>query len=311
MAPLLFIFLLLDKESIKQEISQLQTKFRDLVIGTYRILIHNHVDVDFRCFRASLLALDVSEKQEHKQFIDDHLTKIDPAMTFDDLWAKLSNYWNFLNFDLLKHIVDIYGSEELKQKMKSYEHHLQSFRKATKVCDFISCWPVQGEAPPRTELREFVAKMKHDWDDCTLEDLETLMGVITRKFFFPRFSFWLQKIKRGCIAITWLIPAPSVEPLQEVIKTTSSHFFMEHKIDSITIDRKVCYPLPVRKHVDYPKEQLISQSMGEAVREKSPLGILPKKLHPFKLGTSEEQPFPKETHRMRLAEEILSGESTI
>ena len=301
---------LLDKESVRQHVRQLQTRFRDLVINTYRILVREHVDVDLRCFRSSLLALDVFQKHEHQQFINDHLMKIDPAMTFDDLWAKLNNYWNFLNFDLLEHIVSIFGSEELKQKMESYKHDLQSFRKATRVCDFISCWPVRGQTPPKKELRKFVAKMKHDWDNCTLEDLETLRGVITRKFFIPGFAFRLRKIKKGCIAITWLVPAALVQTLQETIETTSSDFFLEHKIETITIDRNVCYPFSSRKHVDYPKEQFTSQSTEEAQREKSPLGILPKKLHSIESVTSKEQPFPKESHRMRLAEEILSGEST-
>ena len=112
--------------------------------------------------------------------------KIDPGTTFDDLWAKLSKYWNFLNFDLLEHVVSIFGSEDLKHKMKSCEHDLQSFRKATKLCDFIDCWPVRGQTPPEKELQIFVAKMGHQWDNCTLEDLDTLEGAITRKFFLPK-----------------------------------------------------------------------------------------------------------------------------
>ena len=300
---------LLNKESVKQQVRQLQTRFRDLVISTYRILVYKRVDVDLRSFRFSLLALDVFQKHEHQHFINNHLMKIQPATTFDDLWAKLNNYWNFLNFDLLEHIVSIFGSEDLKQKMESYEHDLQSFRKATRVCDFIDCWPVRGQTPPKKELRKFVAKIKYDWDNCTLEDLDTLKGVITRKFFIPKFAFRLRKIKRGCISTTWLIPAPLVKALQEAVKTTSSDFFLEHEIETITIDRKVCHPSPSRKHVHYPKEQFTSPGVGEVQREKIPLHILPEKLHSFKPATSEEQPLPKETHRMRLAEEILSGQS--
>ena len=196
----------------------------------------------------------MSQKHEHQQFINDHLMRIEPATTFDDLWAKLNNYWNFLNFDLLEHIVSIFGSEELKQKMESYEHDLQSFRKATRVCDFISCWPVRGETPPKKELRKFVAKMKHDWDSCTLEDLETLKGVITRKFFLPGFALQLREIIEGSITITWFIPAPFVNTLMEAIESTSSRFFMEQNIETITIDGKECYSSLTRKPIDYLKE---------------------------------------------------------
>ena len=161
------------------------------------MLLYKCVDADLRLFHCSLLALDVFQKDEHQQFINEHLMKVDPETTFDDLWAKLSKYWNFLNFDLLEHVVSIFGSEELMHKTESYKCDLQSFRKATRLCDFIDCWPVQGQTPPETELQEFVAKMKHDWDDCTLEDLEKLKGVITRKFFLPEFALLLNQIKDG------------------------------------------------------------------------------------------------------------------
>ena len=225
--------------------------------------------------------------------------KIEPATTFDDLWAKLNYYWNFLNFDLLEHIVSIFGSEDLKQKMESYEHDLQSFRKTTRVCDFISCWPVKGHPPPKRELREFVAKMNHDWDNCTLEDLETLRGVITRKFFIPNFAVQLRKIKRGCFAITWLIPAPFVKDLQEAMRTACSEFFKEERINTITIDGKEWYPPPARKPVDY--EQDTTQSMAEPQQSEKP-----DKIHP---DTSKQETL-KETHQMTLTEEPPSDMST-
>ena len=300
----------LDKQSVEQLVNKLEERFSDLIDCTYKALLEKKVDGDVRCFRSSLLSVKVSQKHIHQEFIDKHLIKVDKETTFDDLWIRLSNYCNFLNFDLLEHVISKFGSEDLKHKMECYKCELQSFRKATRLRDFIDCWPVQGETPPETDLREFVAKMKHDWENCTLEDLETLKGVITRKFFVPEFAIKLKQIMEGSIIITWLIPAPLVTALQEAVKTTSSDFFLEHKIETITIDRKVCHPSPSRKHVDYPKEQFTSQSMGEAQRKKSPLGVLPEKLYSFISGVSNEETFLKETHRTKLAEEILSGEST-
>ena len=87
--------------------------------------------------------------------------KMSKEATFDEIWEKLTDYWNFLNFDLLEYVVDKFDIDQLKQKMESYEHDLQSFWKATRLCDFIDRWPVQGETPPDAELREFVAKMGH------------------------------------------------------------------------------------------------------------------------------------------------------
>ena len=191
--------------------------------------------------RARLVLLDVSRKHEHQEFINNHLMNFHQKMTFTDLWARLGNYWDFLNFDLLEHIINKFGSAGLKHKMKSYKRDLQSFRKSTRLCDFISCWPVRGQTPPETELREFVAKVGHHWDNCTLEDLEKLKGVITHKFFLPEFVLRLRELKEGCITIIWLIPVPFVKVLQEAIESTNSEFFLEQNIETITIDGQECH----------------------------------------------------------------------
>jgi len=249
---------LLEKLSVKQQVKELERKFSDLVDFAYRALLRKNTEDNVRYFRSSFLSLDVSRKLEHHKFIHEQLMKMDKEATFDEIWEKLTDYWNFLNFDLLEYIVDKFHIDHLKQEMESYEHDLQSFRKATRLCDFIDCWPVKGQTPPETELREFVAKMKHDWDNCTLEDLESLEGVITRKFFLPEFALLLKQIKEGCVVITWLIPTPFVKALQEAIKGTNSEFFMEHRIEAITIDEQDCYSSPETKHSGYQQKPSVS-----------------------------------------------------
>ena len=249
----------LDKQSVKQQVRELERRFSDLVDCTYETLLQKNVDDNVRSFRSRLLSLDVSRKFEHQKFINEHLVIIE-GTTFDVLLARLNNYWNFLNFDLLECIVDKYEIEDLQCRMKSYVHDLKSFRKATRLCDFIECWPVQGETPPVVDLQEFVIKMNYDWDNCTLEDLETLKGVITRKFFLPEFALQLKKMVEGSIVITWLIPTPFVMALQEAVESTSSEFFMEQKIATITIAGQEWYPSPTGKHVDCTQTKPVSTS---------------------------------------------------
>ena len=282
---------LLDQHSVKRRVKQLEICFLDLIDCTYEILVEKGIDV--HRLHAWLVSLDVSRKHEHKEFIDSHLMNINQGVTFSNLWTRLGNYCNFLNFDLLEHVVGKFGSEDLKHKMESYESDLQSFRKSTRLRDFIDCWPVRGQTPPVKELREFVAKVEYRWDNCTLEDLDMLEGVITRKFFLPKFALQVKEIKEGCIVITWLIPAPFIEALQEAIETTSSEFFVEHRIQTITIFGKKCYPSPIGKTVDNPKEQSTSHSSLQPQKsDKPPVSTISEKLHPFKPGTAPS----KETH---------------
>ena len=163
--PLQLSAALLDKQSIKEQVKQLQHEFRHLGYCTYKELVDEGISVDD--VHAWLISLDVFQQQEHQDFIKDHLTNIEKLTSLNNLWARLGIYWNFLNFDLLEHLVNGFGSKDLKQKMGSYNRNLQSFRKATRVCDFIDCWPSRVEPPPGKELKEFVTKVGYNWEDCT------------------------------------------------------------------------------------------------------------------------------------------------
>ena len=304
---------LLDRQSIKQQVKWLQDCFVRLAYCTYKELVAKHINV--HDVHAWLISLDVFRQREHQEFIKDHLTNIEKDTHLNNLWARLGTYWNFLNFDLLEHLVSGFGSEDLKQNMESYKCDLQFFRKATRICDFINCWPERVEPPPERELREFVAKVGYHWEKCTLEDLDMIEGVITRRFFLPRFVLQLREIKPGSITVTWLIPASFVKALQEAIESTSSEFFTEQTIEIITVDGQECYPTHTRNPVEYSEKQLTSGSVAKPEpeiqqREDPSVGAVSKKLHSFKSRASEERASQKETHRMRLAEEILSGEST-
>lgn len=116
---------MLDKDSVKCQVKQLEDCFLELAEYTYEILVEKNIDV--HRFRARLIQLDVSRRHEHREFINNHLMNVDQGMTFTDIWAKLSNYWDFLNFDILEHVINKFGSEDLKQKMESYKLDLQSF----------------------------------------------------------------------------------------------------------------------------------------------------------------------------------------
>ena len=302
---------MLDKHSVKQHVRQLEDRFLELAECTYELLVDRSIDVNR--LHARLVSLDVFRRHEHQEFIDKHLMNIDRNMTFNNLWARLGNYWDFLNFDLLEHIINKFGSAGLKHKMKSYKCDLQSFRKSTRLCDFIDCWPVRGQTPPEMELREFVTKVGHQWENCTLEDLETLKGIITHKFFLPEFTLRLREIMEGSVTITWLIPAPFVKSLQEEVQHTSSEFFMKQNIEAVIIDGRECYPSSARKPLDYPQEQYTMEKLlsshtqldTRSSKHKQISQILPvgfEKIHP---DTSEEEP-----HRMTLVEESLSGQST-
>ena len=241
---------------------QLESRFSDLVYCTYLLLTDKGIEA--RHLRAFLTALDLSRSKEHEEFID-NIFKSDT--TFHNLWRKLCKYWNFLNFNLLEHVVSKFGSPDLKHQMKSYTCDLQKFRSTTRLCDFVDSWPVTGETPPTSVLQTFVVEMNLSWERCTLEDLETFRGVITHKLFLPDFALRLKRIKKGSITVMWFLPTPFVKPSLIAIRSTSIEFFLEQKIETICINGYDYYPSPITGVSGHLKEHDAS--------EDSPVGVSP------------------------------------
>ena len=166
--------------------------------------------------------MNTYQTYEYEMFIHRHLMKMGKETTFHDLWVRLCDCWNFLDFNLLKHVITRFGSEDLKQKNETYEHDLQSFQKVARVCDFIDYWPGQKQSHPGTGFKKLFVKLKCDWDNYTLEDFQTTNEKLSRLLRVPNFSLGLIKIEQiepGC-EVTWLMYVDLSEELSEEIEAS-------------------------------------------------------------------------------------------
>ena len=229
--------------------------------------------------------LPVSLRPQHRSFIEEKLTNITPPETFAKIWSILNLYWDFLNYGLLEHVIKQCGSECLKQQMQEYVRQLSAFKKTTRLCDFIESWPCRDDGPPEDQLKKVVVKMKHEWSQCTLQDIESFKKALVHKFFLPEFDILLQKAERGCVSVTWLTSSSIATLLQQNLANIETEFFKKHGIDAVTIDGQDVYLTAVKKYSGYLRDLYNS--------EQRPVGIGPPtpavKLLPFKLAKIEKE----------------------
>ena len=267
--------------TVEEQVQYFESTFGNLVdkaCGEVKGKVEPHI------LLSRVTCLPVSARTQHRSFIKTNLTNIPPPVTFENIWSILNLYWDFLNYGLLEHVINKCGSEELKQKMQEYVDKLSTFKQTTRLCDFIESWPCRDDGPPEDRLKKVVVKMKHEWSQCTLQDVESFKKALVHKFFLPEFDIILQNVERGCVCVTWLTSPSIATLLQQNLANIETEFFKKHGINAVTIE---------------PQES-----------EKPSVGTLPEKLHSFKPSTSEVKTLMKETHRMRLAEEIVSEMST-
>ena len=234
-------------------------------------------------FLARVTYLPVSSRLQHRNFIKKNLTRIRNPVTFEKIWSILNLYWDFLNYGLLEHVINKFGSEDLKHQMQDYLDELSTFKRRTRLCDFINSWPCKDHGPPEEELRKVVTKMRHEWTKCTLHDVESFRAALIHKFFLPEFDLILQNANRGCVCVTWLTSPSTATLLQQNLANIEKEFFTEHKIEAVTIDGQDCYPTPI---TGYLTEQDTSEQPTVGI---SPAMPAEKFLQAFEQGNSEKE----------------------
>ena len=241
-------------------------------------------DLEPSIFLSRVTTLRVSDRTEHRSFIQENLINIPPPVTFEKIWSRLTIYWDFMNYGLLEHVINKLGGEDLKHQMQVYVQELSTFKSRTRLCDFIDSWPCKDDRPAKDELKKIVIKMNQEWTKCTLQDVESFRTALIHKFFLPEFDLILQNANRGCVCVTWLTSPSTATLLQQNLANIETEFFKEHSIDAVTVDGQDIYLTPVKKYGGYLRELYTSERPLVGVGPPTPT----EKLLPFKLARIEK-----------------------
>ena len=224
----------------------------------------------------------LSTPTQHQSFIKEKLTNIPPPVTIVRIWSVLDRHWDFLNYGLLKHIINAYGSLELKKKMQNYVDELSTSKQQNQLSDFIKCSPCRDEGPPEEYLKLVVVKLNES-SQCKLEDAESFKEAIVHKFFPPGSDILLQSDTRVSFCVCLTSPSNATH-LQQNLTNIEAEFFKKHGIDAVTIDGQEIYLTIVEKYGGYLKELYSSEQCSMGIGPLTPA----EKLLPFNLARIEK-----------------------
>ena len=282
--------------NLKSQIDSLQKEFVKLRDDVYESVKSQPVGT----FKVKLLSLDANTQQHHETALKEIICDKE---TVDDIWIELGSYMNFLNYELLLHVLGKFKNAHLLRRMNEYADKMRKFFKTTRLCTFLNCWPVRGNTPPEEELRNFLtAKTTKDWNTCTLEELDNTRESLARKLLLPKFALILENASRGCVSITFSIPPSLVAQLQEDIKNTELKVFVEMDIETIIVDGVVCYEAPLLQYTTHLKQLYTSRSPLQPLSDSTHKHLL----H-FRLARIEKQTLSQEDMD-RFTRESLRGD---
>ena len=220
-------------KKVQQEITTLVDIYDDLVAKTVEKFSERQEDSPHFCrkLRISVAVLPTSLKYQHRYFLEHHSSKIGKATTVEEIFSILNSYWNFLNCNLLVHIIGKFGDEELQKQLSSYTTTLQAFRLRTRITDFMKAYTGNPSLPQ--QLLALKMKIGSEWEQCTLEDAEELRRSMATDSSTTDFTTYFMGGVPGSIYLVWSV---SIYAVQFLAAAINSEFLQNHFIEEVTID---------------------------------------------------------------------------
>ena len=195
-------------EETRDAIEHFEEEFSDLKYEAEKVLLEKQSKNPelFQRFQNHLLNMPVTKKQVHIRFFTRNEDEILNAKTIQKLFAILSRYCNYSNYEIILHIVKKFCHHELKGRMERYRDSLTSFEKATTV-DVYLC---AISAPPAGKIREgflrMTTKINKPPSECTLYEIRVLKESIEKEASLESYAMYIETPGEGSVCVRLLIP---------------------------------------------------------------------------------------------------------
>ena len=184
------------------------------------------------------------------------LTEVFDAITYHGLW-------DYFHYSPLVHITKTYGDNdaEMKDWVQTYKKDLKAFLVVTKVEDYIEAdldttVEDQTEADLSNADPPPAKKAKHDpryncpvevkldtsLVDHSLQYLAEVWEMFSARYLLPDSppTALLDRVREGCLSITWLVPTSLIPSLIRNVKTDTT-FIQHHHILKMTVGDQCVY----------------------------------------------------------------------
>ena len=183
--------------------------------------------------------------KQHEKFITEKYSVFMQANSVEYIFAHLNFYLSFIDFSLLEHIIEHFGSPGLQQSMEKYATDMVRFRSETTVADIIPHLSGRPDSPP--DYVKLEMKLNFDPKTCTLEDLEQHRKRLGSEFSLSKFALFLVKLGEGSLVEVYLVPLNIVPTLKRHVQQKSLTFFLNLEILKLFVNEEHLYPFSTQK----------------------------------------------------------------
>ena len=169
------------------------------------------------------------------------------------------------------HIVQTFGANdpEMESWVQTYKKDLKAYSIITAVEDFIEAdldvTDLDVDDLPPAKRAKYdphyccPVEWKTSFLDHTLQHLTEVWEMFSNRYLLPDSppTALLDRVRRGCVSITWLVPTRMIPQLIKGVES-NTEFFQEHHISKVIVDGKCVYEVC---SCMFTKSNLIGKSM--------------------------------------------------
>ena len=229
--------------TLKNKVEKLEKAFNELARKTFCYFESHPVSV--RSFKGIVCSMGISLKASYFDHLKTCCSSLKPEDQIADAWLELSSLWDFLNYEFLEHVIEMFidACDTLRTDIKQYADVIVVFCTTTKVRDFFEAWPFRLKKPEKEIVKKMVVKAERNWEECTLQDIKETTNTLAQLFSLPRSLLLLRDVEDGCVSILWYIPPSVAASLEQGVAEVKPEKISSHGFISITIDDLQVYSI--------------------------------------------------------------------
>ena len=196
----------------------------------------------------SLTMLPYKFRMEYESDIHTRLSELRGEERTAMLFRQLTPLFHFLDYDLLNHLINKFGSRNLKENMSKYLANIDKFMEETTVHDIIKVRYFRQ--PNENKFYKHYSKLRAKFDgdpkDYTLKKVDAVRTRFCDTARLSRTILWLMYCDEAqSFLITWCFPAVLAPDMKDRVTTLAGlQFFTSEHVSSVSVDGQVLYPAP-------------------------------------------------------------------
>ena len=186
----------------------------------------------------------------------------------NELFYRLNPLLSFIDYALLEHIINKFGSDQLKKAIAAYGSDIQVFMQQTTIQQLMDYLPGQPEIPQNFELIK--AKICKDAKKCTIAEINQLRRRLCCEIRLSEIVFHIIALEdSNSFIISFIVPSVLLPDVFEPARKLEDSFFQGKSISYLSVGNRWVYHPKLSRFGAQLKERyqqsLVNVSPGELI----------------------------------------------